>query len=310
MVLTILVEVSSFWYPKEYPGFQIPKIMIGDRRAGWGVRVVRESPVLSQIRHLSTFCYLLKLISRLTDADRPETLQASASAGLTNSSDGNLHMVAVVVNQTSVSFFTDAVLTAEVPLAQPVTDCINTRMRVGQATTVIPQLGEITFFPRPISAVEMKEIMATGFTYQAIAAGKRPHVADQNSNLDDFKVLQDEQLVAAKVEREEAAFALNVQQVITRAQLKQAGTEISYPELSIEKTPNCRPVGAFGSPPCNIVQDIGDILTQDLHNPGREYYELFTPQMRGGRDPQQLFSTRTEYESEQLNYNASKFPSW
>ena len=221
-------------------------------------------------------------------------------------------MVAVVVNQASVSFFTDSVLTAEVPLSQPVTDCINTRMRVGHSTTAIPQLGEMTFFPRPISAVEMKEIMVTGFTYQAIAAGKKALVP-QRSDLEDFRVLQDEQFAEAKVEREEAAFNLQVQQVLTRAQVMEIRTETelsSYPEFLIEKTPNCRPVGAFGSPPCNIVQDIGDIITQDLHNPGREYYELFTPQMRGGRNSQQKFSTRQEYESEQLNYNTSKLPSW
>lgn len=241
----------------------------------------------------------------------PDGQQSSASAGLTNSSDGNLHLVAVVVNQTSISFFTDAVLTAEVPLYRPVTDCINTQMHVGRARRGIPQLGEMTFWARAVSSMEMKEIMVTGFTYQAIAAGKKSVVA-QSSDLDDVKNSQDKQLEDAKIERDQAAFNLQVQHIFTRAPPVLSEDEYisSHPELSVDKTIGCRPVGAFGSPPCRIVHDIGDIITQDPLNPGREYYELFTPRMRGGRDSQQMFSTRREYNAEQLNYNASKFPSW
>ena len=46
----------------------------------------------------------------------------NVSAGVSKSADGKLHMVAVVVNQSSVSFYTDATLNKEVPIVNPVTD--------------------------------------------------------------------------------------------------------------------------------------------------------------------------------------------
>ena len=91
----------------------------------------------------------------------------NVSAGVSSSADGKLHMVAVVVNQSSVSFYTDAMLNKQVPIANPVTDCGSKRILIGDATTPIPVIGEMTFFPRAITTIEMSEIMTTGIYARA-----------------------------------------------------------------------------------------------------------------------------------------------
>jgi hypothetical protein len=46
-------------------------------------------------------------------------------------SDGNMHMVALVANQTSLSFYTDANLQSEMALDRPITDCTGRALVVG-----------------------------------------------------------------------------------------------------------------------------------------------------------------------------------
>jgi hypothetical protein len=81
-------------------------------------------------------------------------------------------MMAVVANQTSLSFYTDAKLQKTVPLRRPVTDCTGRALIIGAPD--VPRLGEITFFPRQVSVVEMQEISRNAFTFEALASGKLP----------------------------------------------------------------------------------------------------------------------------------------
>jgi len=108
----------------------------------------------------------------------------------------------------------------------------------------------------------------------------------EGTQFDDVKNAQNKQLVLANAEAEEAAFNLQVQHILTRAPpggMTDDQFFASHPELSINKTQNCRPVGAFSTPPCRIIQDVQEKATLDTHLAGREYYELFTPEMRSGR---------------------------
>jgi hypothetical protein len=62
-------------------------------------------------------------------------MQESISGDSTLAADGRWHLMAVVVNQTSLSFYTDAELQKEVPLLRPVTDCSGRALIIGQAGT-------------------------------------------------------------------------------------------------------------------------------------------------------------------------------
>jgi hypothetical protein len=94
-------------------------------------------------------------------------------------SDGAMHSVAVVVDTANktLTFYTDAIVQDTIKLTRPITDCSGIGLEVGDAG--IPKLGEITFFARALTVVEMKEIMYTGFTLQAVSTGKLPFVPEQ-----------------------------------------------------------------------------------------------------------------------------------
>lgn len=87
--------------------------------------------------------------------------------------DGNLHMVAVVVNQTTVSFYTDAKLQNLIHIERPVTDCTGNMLIAGDEN--VPRLGEITFYPRSVPSTEMEEIMSAGFSFESLASGKEAY---------------------------------------------------------------------------------------------------------------------------------------
>ena len=113
--------------------------------------------------------------------------------------DGRWHMVAVVANQTSLSFYTDAKLQKAVPLRRPVTDCTGRALIIGAPD--VPRLGEVTFFPRQISEVEMQEISRQGFTFESLAAGKLPFQPPENTPFDTANAVQAKQFAQAKTER-------------------------------------------------------------------------------------------------------------
>jgi hypothetical protein len=72
--------------------------------------------------------------------------------------------VAVVVTQSNVTFYMDGYEQSSAPLERPVTDCSGKALEIGDSN--ILQLGEVTFFARAVTEVEMREIMFAGFTLQ------------------------------------------------------------------------------------------------------------------------------------------------
>jgi hypothetical protein len=92
-------------------------------------------------------------------------------------SDGNLHMVALVANQTSISFYADAKLQSVITLTRPITDCTGRALIMG--ANDIPRLGEITVSPRQLGETEMDEIMSSGFTLDSLASGKQTFIPER-----------------------------------------------------------------------------------------------------------------------------------
>ena len=86
--------------------------------------------------------------------------------------DGRWHFMAVGINQTTLSFYTDAKLQKAERLTRPVTDCSGRVLIIGAKD--VPSLGEITFFPRPVTRTEMEEISQQGFSFESLASGNLP----------------------------------------------------------------------------------------------------------------------------------------
>ena len=93
-----------------------------------------------------------------------DVAQESAQGNGSAVADGILHSVAVVVTQSNVTFYMDGYLQSSAILERPVTDCHGKALEIGDSN--IPSLGELTFFARALTEVEMREIMFAGFTLQ------------------------------------------------------------------------------------------------------------------------------------------------
>jgi len=140
-------------------------------------------------------------------------MQESISGDITTVTDGKLHMVAVVVNQTTLSFWTDAVLQKQISLSRPVTDCDGRAMIAGDAN--IPRLGEITFFPRQLTQITMSEVMSSGFTFESLATGKEAFKPER-TQFDTAASMQASFFADAEGERKEAARELQIENSFSR----------------------------------------------------------------------------------------------
>ena len=93
-----------------------------------------------------------------------DVAQESATGNGLGVADGILHSVAVVVTPSNVTFYMDGDLQSSTTLERPVTDCHGKALEIGDNN--VPKLGEVTFFARALTEVEMREIMFAGFTLQ------------------------------------------------------------------------------------------------------------------------------------------------
>ena len=93
-----------------------------------------------------------------------DVAQESVKGSGSEVADGILHSVAVVVTPSNVTFYMDGNQQSSVILERPVTDCKGKVLEIGDSN--IPQLGEVIFFARALTEVELREIMFTGFTLQ------------------------------------------------------------------------------------------------------------------------------------------------
>ena len=160
--------------------------------------------------------------------------------------------MAVVVNQTSIRFYTDAKLQRTVSLRRPVTDCTGRALIIGAPD--VPGLGEITFFPRQISVVEMQEISQQGFTFESLAAGRLPFQPEKSA-FDTANAVQDIEFAEAKVERKVIMQKVHLESVFTRMETNAVSNPPinAYQDLSqrahitVPPVPNCKTLKIFGS---------------------------------------------------------------
>ena len=243
--------------------------------------------------------------------------QESVSGGPSIAADGNLHMVAVVVNQTTLSFYTDAKLQYTVKLRRPVTDCSGRALVVGAES--LPRLGEITFFPRQLTDTEMQEVISFGYTLESLAAGKQPF-SPVKTAFDTTNAMQADSFATAQGERSEADGQMEVENSLNRmimalpdlkysvhswtASAMPAGSKVSVPLV-----PGCPQLALFGtSTSCHIMNDIADYTTDDG---GNKYLNLIQPAYRpaGFRAKDRMLLDHN-YKNEYLSFNATRFPSF
>jgi len=221
--------------------------------------------------------------------------------------------MAIVVNQTTLSFFTDAQLQKEVPLLRPVTDCSGRTLIVGAPD--IPRLGEITFFPRQVSVTEMHEISQQGFTFEALAAGKLPFQPERTP-FDAASSIQQRYFSEAKTERKTSTREMHLESSFNRMEIANiANPPIdTYKDLStraritVPGIPNCKTVPIFGSTTsCSIMTGTADEKSPQTGN--KTYMNMIPPAYRpaglGGRDQLLLDHNKPK---QYLSYDSVQFP--
>lgn len=89
---------------------------------------------------------------------------------------------AVVINLTHATFYRDAIELDAVPLPRPVTDCMSASLIVGDATGV--QIGQLTYYPRALSAVELFEVRFDGMPLLDLVSGGTATADEATSDAD------------------------------------------------------------------------------------------------------------------------------
>jgi len=222
-------------------------------------------------------------------------------------------MMAVVANQTSIRFYTDAKLQKAVSLRRPVTDCTGRALIIGAPD--VPRLGEITFFPRQISVVEMQEISRQGFTFESLASGKLPF-QPVHSPFDTANAVQAKQFDQARTEREIITQKMHLEHVFTRMETNAvAHPQIdAYQDLSqraritVPAVPNCKTVPIFGiGTSCHIIKGMATETSPETGD--KEYMNMVPPAYRpagqGGRDQLLLDHNKPK---QYLSYDSVQFP--
>jgi len=221
--------------------------------------------------------------------------------------------MAVVANQTSIRFYTDAKLQKAVSLRRPVTDCTGRALIIGAPD--VPRLGEITFFPRQISVVEMQEISRQGFTFESLASGKLPF-QPVHSPFDTANAVQAKQFDQARTEREIITQKMHLEHVFTRMETNAvAHPQIdAYQDLSqraritVPAVPNCKTVPIFGiGTSCHIIKGMATETSPETGD--KEYMNMVPPAYRpagqGGRDQLLLDHNKPK---QYLSYDSVQFP--
>jgi len=150
----------------------------------------------------------------------------------------------------------------------------------------VPKLGDITFFARALSVVEMQEIMVTGFTLQAVSAGKLPYNPPQTA-FDTMAATQSQFFATAEGERANSGKDLAVEGSLSRqdTQLTMNPPVVAQDaSIVVPETPNCPAIEAFGGiKTCRIMHE-WDQEEEDTQNQRDgvplKYWNLIQPAYR------------------------------
>jgi hypothetical protein len=224
-----------------------------------------------------------------------------------------LHMVALVANKTTVSFYTDAKLQSAVPLRRPITDCSGRTLIVGDND--IPRFGDITFFPRELSTQEMVEIRSSGFTFESLAAGKMPS-SPETTQFDTSRAVQAAEFVKAQGERIVAEQNLAIESTLSR----QVTISTHSSSSSVDPAAKITVPNVFGCPDvpifnkttsCHIMSNFTTYYTDTRTTGGKEYLPMIQPTyLPTGYHPTDRMLLDHLYNKEFLRYNATEWPSF
>ena len=238
-------------------------------------------------------------------------MQETVTSNSNAAADGLLHNMALVVNSSSITFYMDAKVHAVVPISRPVTDCSGLGLEVGDAT--IPTLGEITFFARALTQIEMEEIMASGSTLSDIAVGKLMF-APEATSFDMTTSKNEEAFARAQDAVVASASSTRVDGSLTRQTVYLTGNPtviVRDPPIMVNNSSPCPAIQVFGNTTsCHIMtlSEEDAILDTTLNY---SYFPLIKPQYmppgRGVKDRAFLAVRKT---NELLRYDPVAFPSW
>ncbi len=245
------------------------------------------------------------------DSQPQETILSTAKDSFV-STDGQLHMVALVVNKTTISFYTDAKLQSAVPIRRPVTDCSGRALIIGDND--IPRFGEITFFPRELSVQEMVEIRSTGFTFESLAAGKLPAIFE-TTQFDTARAVQAAEFAQARGDRMSAEETLAIESALARSVTIAAHTPPSFVDPAKITVPNvegCPVVTIFkATTSCHIMSNFTTYYTDTLTTGNKPYLPMIQPAyLPVGYHPTDRVLLDHLYHKEFLSYNATEWPSF
>jgi len=243
---------------------------------------------------------------------RTSEMQESVAGNGSSVADGNLHSVAVVVTPTTISFYMDAELQSTVNISRPVTDCSGITLELGDAD--VPALGEVTFFARALTPVEMDEIMFAGFSLQSIAIGKEIYSPEQTP-FDQAASTSSEIAAHAQDEREVVTQDLSIESSLTRqvtAIMLNPSTSVSEPELVVPNSPGCRVIATFGNDTsCHIMNLTEHDHVADPTLAGKRYFPLVKLEyMPPGKRLRDKFNLGLKSANEVLRFDPDAFPTW
>jgi len=230
--------------------------------------------------------------------------------------DGRWHFMAVGINQTTLSFYTDAKLQKAVRLTRPVTDCSGRVLIIGAKD--VPSLGEITFFPRPVTRTEMEEISQQGFSFESLASGNLPFEKEK-SPFAAAAAMQSKHFDQAKSERDVSKLEMHVENSFTRVETANVVNPpidayedlLKRARISVPTVSDCTSVPIFGSlTSCHIMKGLADYETSPSTG-DKKYMNLVPPAYRpaglSGRDRLLLDHNKAK---EYLRYDSEEFPSF
>jgi len=217
------------------------------------------------------------------DSGRLDVGQASVSVPSNSETVSSLHMQTVVVNQTHISFFTNAVLVGRKALTRAVTDCSSEGLEVGGDGM---RLGEIVFYPRALSPSQVGEVFIGGNTLESLAAGKTPF-EPQETPFDRLQSYSQGRFDAQQQTQEDAIADSGIEQVLLRGLV--SNLEGSTKAVGLALPVVAPEAGCVGEkwPPCRMIRGVNATLALDP-NSNAHYYDLlpatnFPGMVSGGR---------------------------
>jgi hypothetical protein len=202
-----------------------------------------------------------------------------------------------------------------VNISRPVTDCSGRTLELGDAN--IPTLGEITFFARGLSQVEMEEIMSAGYSLKDIAVGKAMF-APETTPFDEVRSKVVEGFADAKNERSSSMSESKKQGSLTRGtmsnldgkvKVEPPGMNVTNPQCNVRALPE---FAAFQNETSCRKMKLTDQDSLLDTTTNKWYFPLIkTEYMQAGNNrPKDRVFYGEVLNKDLLSYDPENFPSW